>query len=278
MGIRAPQLRAQATLPAEDGFVLIEVLVSALVLAIVAGAVLTLLQRDRPAPPPRSATAPRPTRSPRKTRRGCARCGISDLNRLNQNRDRHPRRHHLHGQLDRRLRQRHDPTSSCTSGASSADYVKITSTVTWPSIGRRPPVAIQSIVSPSNGSLDPNHGTLTVSATNAAGDADPGDRPHRHRRRHLQRHHRLHRLRDVPRPAGRQLHADALGRRRRPGRQGRQGAGADHRRGRRRRHQLARRCSTTVPGSIPKSSSKPERRRQHRSPPAPTRSSSSTPG
>ncbi len=57
----------------------------------------------------------------------------------------------------------------CGNGTASADYVKITSTVTWPSIRSRPPVVIQSIVSPANGSLDPSLGNLMVLATNASG-------------------------------------------------------------------------------------------------------------
>ncbi len=60
-------------------------------------------------------------------------------------------------------------TASCTSGQTSADYVRITSSVTWPEMGKRPPVTMQSIISPSNGSLDPGHGTLTIAARNAAG-------------------------------------------------------------------------------------------------------------
>jgi hypothetical protein len=60
-------------------------------------------------------------------------------------------------------------TSSCGQGTSSADYVKVTSAVTWPSIGSRPPVEIQSIIAPPNGSLDSTHGTLTISAQNAQG-------------------------------------------------------------------------------------------------------------
>ncbi|MFN8161218.1 MAG: hypothetical protein U0R52_09295 [Solirubrobacterales bacterium] len=65
-------------------------------------------------------------------------------------------------------------TASCGSGTSSADYVKVTSTVTWASMGGRPPVVIQSIIAPPNGSLDSTHGTLTISAQNAQGSALAG--------------------------------------------------------------------------------------------------------
>lgn len=60
-------------------------------------------------------------------------------------------------------------TSSCGKENASADYVKASSTVTWPSMGSRPPVVIAGIIAPPNGSLDPTHGTLTVSVENARG-------------------------------------------------------------------------------------------------------------
>ena len=60
-------------------------------------------------------------------------------------------------------------TASCGQGTSSADYVKVTSSVTWPGMGNRPPVMIQSIIAPPTGSLDSTHGALTISAMNAQG-------------------------------------------------------------------------------------------------------------
>jgi Tfp pilus assembly protein PilV len=58
---------------------------------------------------------------------------------------------------------------SCSSGSGSADYVQISSEVTWPTLKRAvlDPVLIESIVTPPSGSLDPTHGTLTVLAVNA---------------------------------------------------------------------------------------------------------------
>jgi Tfp pilus assembly protein PilV len=57
---------------------------------------------------------------------------------------------------------------SCQEGAGSADYVRIRSEVTWPSlrVGGKAVVA-ESIVTPPSGSLDPTHGTLVVSTVNA---------------------------------------------------------------------------------------------------------------
>ncbi len=53
---------------------------------------------------------------------------------------------------------------SCSAGKSSADYLRISSEVRWGGMGAKP-VVIQSIVSPSNGSVDSSHGTVTLAVT-----------------------------------------------------------------------------------------------------------------
>lgn len=53
-------------------------------------------------------------------------------------------------------------TSSCAAGTASADYIKTTSTVTWPSMGSRPPVVSNSIVAPPNGSISDTAGALAI--------------------------------------------------------------------------------------------------------------------
>lgn len=60
-------------------------------------------------------------------------------------------------------------TNSCgNTESSSADYVRITSEVTWPKMQTKKPATIESIISPSKVlSLDPNNGTLSVTARNA---------------------------------------------------------------------------------------------------------------
>ena len=64
-------------------------------------------------------------------------------------------------------------TQSC-SGTVSADYISIGSTVTWPSIGSRPPVVIKSIVSPPNGTIGEDRGALSVRATTSRNTALSG--------------------------------------------------------------------------------------------------------
>jgi Tfp pilus assembly protein PilV len=58
-------------------------------------------------------------------------------------------------------------TQSCQQDKASADYIKIKSTVTWPSIGSRPPVVSASLVSPPSGSISPANGALAISVTNS---------------------------------------------------------------------------------------------------------------
>lgn len=155
----------------EDGFALIEVLVSALILAIVAGAVLALLQATT-----RSAVAQRQHAEAyslaQEDQARLRSLRLSTLNRLLQE-----NQYTLNGTaftvksegvfVNNSTRQ----PAGCTSDKTSADYVQITSTVNW--TGHQP-VTMQSIVSPSNGSLDPKHGTLVITATKVGSDALAG--------------------------------------------------------------------------------------------------------
>jgi type II secretory pathway pseudopilin PulG len=65
-------------------------------------------------------------------------------------------------------------TASCAEGDASADYIRISSSVEWPSISTRPPVLLQSTISPPNGSISPNSGALAVRVEDAAGNGLEG--------------------------------------------------------------------------------------------------------
>lgn len=65
-------------------------------------------------------------------------------------------------------------TTSCDTGTAAADYLTVSSTVTWPSIGSRPPVEIESIIAPPNGSFEEDRGALAVAVRDAAGNGIPG--------------------------------------------------------------------------------------------------------
>lgn len=60
-------------------------------------------------------------------------------------------------------------TSTCAAGSGSRDLLRVSSTVTWPSIGSRPPVSISGVVSPPNGSVVPNTGSLLASVKDSRG-------------------------------------------------------------------------------------------------------------
>lgn len=152
---------------------MIEVLVSALIVVIVGGAVLTTLQATaRSAGDSRQRSIAQAIAQEDQARLRSMR--ISSLNRLDQTYPVTLDDITFSVNSTGVFVNNTSGTASCTSGESSADYVRVTSTVTWPSIGKRPEVMMQSIVSPSNGSLDPGHGTLTFSAINAAGLPLPG--------------------------------------------------------------------------------------------------------
>jgi Tfp pilus assembly protein PilV len=158
---------------AEDGFVLIEVLVSALIIVIVGTAVLTLLQATaRSAGDQRHHSEAFAIAQEDQARLRSMR--IPSLNRLKQITPITLDGTKFEIESTGLFVNNTSGTASCTAGASSADYVRITSSVTWPQMGARPPVVIQSIISPSNGSLDAGHGTLTISAVNAAQQPLPG--------------------------------------------------------------------------------------------------------
>jgi Tfp pilus assembly protein PilV len=58
-------------------------------------------------------------------------------------------------------------TATCDESKAKADYIQIRSTITWPSIGERPPIVAQSLVAPPNGSISTESGALAVQVVNA---------------------------------------------------------------------------------------------------------------
>ena len=64
-------------------------------------------------------------------------------------------------------------TASCEQNTASPDYIRITSTVRWPSIGARPPIVLQSIVAPPNGAIAANRGALAIAVRGGADQPIP---------------------------------------------------------------------------------------------------------
>jgi type II secretory pathway pseudopilin PulG len=162
---------ARQTPPAEEGFILIEVLVSAVILAIVAGAVLTLIAATT-----RSAASERNHSSAyalaQEDQAQLRTMRISSLNRLTRTRTETVGGTTFTIESKGVFVNNTSGTSSCTESNASADYVRITSIVSSPALLH--PISLQSVVSPSSGSLDPSHGTLSIQVKNAVGEPVSG--------------------------------------------------------------------------------------------------------
>lgn len=158
---------AQSPKPSEDGFILIEVLVSALILALVAAGVLAVLSSTT-----RSAASQR------------ARAQAAALAQEDQARLRTLRISSLQRLEEERKGIKLDGTEFtvvskgafvgsatnevvCNGETSATDYVRITSSVSSTTMPNS--VVLTSMVAPSNGALDQTHGTLSFTAKNAKG-------------------------------------------------------------------------------------------------------------
>lgn len=64
--------------------------------------------------------------------------------------------------------------AECTTSAAPADYMKLTTTVTYPQIGSRRPVTLESLISPPARSFDANQGSLAVQVNDGSGNPVPG--------------------------------------------------------------------------------------------------------
>jgi Tfp pilus assembly protein PilV len=156
---------AQNRTASEGGFVLIEILVSALVLVIASAGVVTLLQTAvRAQGEERHSSEAYALAQEDQARLASTR--LAALNHLDETRtvtlNKVPFKVRSTGVFV------NDSTSapSCGEGTASADYVQITSTVTWAGMTSSEKAKIVSILSPSNGSLDPNNGTIAISVKN----------------------------------------------------------------------------------------------------------------
>jgi type II secretory pathway pseudopilin PulG len=162
------QLQPARPSPSEGGFVLIEILVSALVLAIVASGVLALLQSTtRSAGVQRDSSKGYAIAQEDQARLRAMR--LNDLDGLTQTTE--PKLDGTKFKVESTgiFVNNNEGAVSCTGGNIKPDYVRITSKVTWPGMGARKPTVIRSVFSPVNGSLNANNGSIVVSVLNAAG-------------------------------------------------------------------------------------------------------------
>jgi hypothetical protein len=59
--------------------------------------------------------------------------------------------------------------ASCATAGSTADYMKVSTTVTWPEMGTRKPVALASLIAPGVKAFDATQGSLAVQVTDRLG-------------------------------------------------------------------------------------------------------------
>ena len=146
----------------DRGFALVEILVSALVVVAVSGGALAALQASNHSGSEERHRA-RAYGIAQEDQARMRSLRISDLSNLQETRtvnvDGTPYEVSSAGEFVTDS----TGTASCTQGTASADYIRITSTVSWPSIGSRPPALVQSLVAPPNGSISDTAGALAVS-------------------------------------------------------------------------------------------------------------------
>ena len=110
------------------------------------------------------------------------------------------RRNDLHGPLDRASSSTTSPRPPPAPAATPRPTTSSHLGRHLAGHGKRPTGADESIVSPSNGSLDPTNGTLLLGRSTRPGNGCRASRSPAAGRR-LQRQHRRQRLRHLPRPA-----------------------------------------------------------------------------
>jgi Tfp pilus assembly protein PilV len=155
----------------QSGFALVEIVVSALVLAIVAGGALTALQASgRTGAEERHRAHAHAVASDDQAR--LRSMTISALIGLDETRtvtvDGTPYTVESRGGF-----VNDTGTDTCVAGTATVDYTRITSTVSWGSLDGEPPVVVESIVAPPSGSI-PGRGALQVEAIDAQGAGIPG--------------------------------------------------------------------------------------------------------
>lgn len=156
----------------QAGFALVEILVSAVIVVIMAAGTLVAIQSSQ-----RTSAEERH----RATAHGLAQedqarlraLRISDLSNLTQTRNLTADDGSYTVLSKAEFVTDSTGTASCQQGTAAPDYIRISSKVTWPSIGSRPPILLQSIVAPPNGSISDTKGALAISVNGGQGQPIP---------------------------------------------------------------------------------------------------------
>jgi type II secretory pathway pseudopilin PulG len=172
----APQSRARIASAAarEDGFGLIEVLVTAVLVIIVGTAVFGALDASSRASGRGKARSVASTLAQRDQERMRA-LDVETLNNLRKTSTEKACDENDEACLTYTIESRtqwvsdETGTASCTSSDARADYLQLISTVTWPDMQGMKPVVMKSIYSPPVGSFGPTEGSLAVKLVGADG-------------------------------------------------------------------------------------------------------------
>ena len=157
----------------EAGFALIEVLVSALLLTIVAAGVFVAFDASTRATA-RERYRARANALAEQDLERIRSLRIADLSTLNQTRTVALDGTNFTIVSSSHFLTENATTSTCSSGTGSRDYLQLTSTVTWPNMAPDPPVTAATVVSPPSGSLVPNAGSLLVGVDDSQGNGISG--------------------------------------------------------------------------------------------------------
>jgi type II secretory pathway pseudopilin PulG len=158
---------AQNRPPREEGFILIEVLVSTLVLLIASVGVFMLLQTTAHSQVEQRHSSEAYSLAQEDQARLSA-MRIEDLVKLKEERT------ITLNKTNFKVRSLGSPINdvtsapSCGVGTYKVDYVEVTSVVTWPGMAGNEKAKIVSKLSPSKGSLSPTKGSLAIQVTNQA--------------------------------------------------------------------------------------------------------------
>ena len=165
--------RARPLRASQGGFALVEVIVSAMIVVAVSGGALAALQaNNRAGAEERHRARAYGIAQDDQARMRSLR--ISELSNLDESRSVHSDGISYEVVSRGEFVTDSTGTASCEQGSASADYIKITSEVTWPSIGTRPPALLQSIVAPPNGSISDTSGALAIAVQDGQGQGLPG--------------------------------------------------------------------------------------------------------
>jgi len=166
--------RGHRRLADETGSFLIEAMVSALLVLIIGAGVLTMSDRGSQINAQQKviATAGNLAQSEQETLRAysTSKAGLAYLSNLRRTVTPAPKVGAVSYTVISRTDWINDPSGSpsCTSNA-SADYMKLTTTVTAPPFANRKPVVLETLISPSARAYDANQGSLAVQVNNRDG-------------------------------------------------------------------------------------------------------------